>query len=247
MAPARTEATRSAYRQPARAYEAVLRPVRQGNAFEETVERLLQVIRLGVVPVGERLPPERDLALRLGVSRATVREAISALQRAGFAEPRRGRYGGTFVLATPGPVRPPDIEVDHLEDSLVLRHVVEVGATEQAAARNLGPDEVEHLLGILAATSTAAPSEYRRADSRLHLALAELSGCPSLTAAVADARARVNGLLDAIPLLEVNIRHSDAQHRRIVSAVLADAPEMARLAMAEHVEGTAALLRGFLG
>lgn len=247
MAYARTRQSLTTPAPPTRAHEAVLRPVRQGNAFEETVERLLQVIRLGVVPVGRRLPSERDLALRLAVSRATVREAISALQRAGFVEPRRGRYGGTFVLATPGPARPPDVDVDHLEDSLLLRYVVEVGATEQAAARTLGPSEVEHLLAILTAASTAQPGEYRRADSRLHLALAELSGSPSLTAAVADARARVNALLDAIPLLEVNIRHSDAQHRRIVGAVLADATEEARQSMAEHLNGTAALLRGFLG
>lgn len=248
MAPTRTKATaRGANRQPARAYEAVLRPVRQGNAFEETVQRLLQVVRLGVAPVGERLPAERDLALRLGVSRATVRDALAALQVTGYVESRRGRYGGTFVLATPGPVRPGDRQVDELEDTLVLRHAVEVGAAERAAARTLAQDDVEHLLAILTATSTADPFEYRRADSRLHLALAELSGSASLTAAVADARERINGLLDAIPLIDANIRHSDAQHRRIVSAVLADAPDEARRAMAEHLEGTAALLRGFLG
>lgn len=248
MVPTRTKATpRVAHGRPARAYEAVLRPVRQGNAFEETVERLLQVVRLGVAPVGERLPPERDLALRLGVSRATVRDALAALQLTGYVESRRGRYGGTFVLATPGPVRPADRQVDDLEDTLVLRHAVEVGATERAAGRDLGHDEVEHLLAILAATSTADAVQYRRADSRLHLALAELSGSASLTAVVADARERINGLLDAIPLIDANIRHSDAQHRRIVSAVLAGAAEEGRRAMAEHLEGTAALLRGFLG
>ena len=51
-----------------RASEALFRAVRTGNAFEETVERLLQAIRLGVVAPGERLPAERDLATRLGVA-----------------------------------------------------------------------------------------------------------------------------------------------------------------------------------
>ncbi|MDQ3627531.1 MAG: FCD domain-containing protein [Actinomycetota bacterium] len=249
MAYARTPVTPPALAgQPTRAYEALLRPVRQGNSFEETVERLLQVVRLGIAPVGERLPPERDLALRLGVSRATVRAAIAALQRAGYVESRRGRYGGTFVLQVPGPARlRGDVPVDDLEDALAMRHAVEVGATECAAGRQLGPAEVEHLLTILAATSNAEPREYRRADSRLHLALAELSGSASLTAAVADAKMRVNGLLDAIPLIEANIRHSDAQHRRIVGAVLTGTADEARRAMAEHLDGTAALLRGFLG
>jgi DNA-binding FadR family transcriptional regulator len=69
----------------------VFRPVREGNAFEETVERLLQAIKLGVVGLGERLPPERELAPRLGISRVTLREAIRALQQEGYVESRRGR------------------------------------------------------------------------------------------------------------------------------------------------------------
>ena len=81
----------------ATADEAVFRPVRAGNPFEETVERLLQAIKLGVVGPGERLPAERDLAARLNVSRVTLREAIKALTDAGYVESRRGRYGGTFV------------------------------------------------------------------------------------------------------------------------------------------------------
>ena len=79
------------------ALEAFSRPVRGGNAFEATLARLLQLIRLGIVAPGEALAPERELAARLEVSRDTVREAIKALAEAGYVESRRGRYGGTFV------------------------------------------------------------------------------------------------------------------------------------------------------
>jgi DNA-binding GntR family transcriptional regulator len=88
--------------------------------------------------------------------------------------------------------------------------------------------------------------EYRRKDSRLHLAIAEATGSPSLTAAVADARTRVNALLDRIPLLPPNLAHSNDQHQVIVTHIVAGDPEAARLAMAEHLDGTALLLRGFL-
>src|SRR5262249_38094382 len=70
---------------------ALLGPVRTGNAFEETVERLLAEIKLGLVAPGERFPAERELAARLGISRLTLREAIRELQQAGFVESRRGR------------------------------------------------------------------------------------------------------------------------------------------------------------
>ena len=85
--------------------EAVFRPVRSGNSLEDTVGRLMQTIRLGVVAPGQALPSERDLAARFSVSRDTVREAIRELSEAGYLTPRRGRYGGTFV-ADPVPAPP---------------------------------------------------------------------------------------------------------------------------------------------
>ncbi|WP_435154933.1 FadR/GntR family transcriptional regulator [Amycolatopsis sacchari] len=224
--------------------EALFRPVRTGNAFEETVERLLQSIRLGVVGAGERLPPERELAERLGVSRVTLREAIHALSEAGYVESRRGRYGGTFVQETlPSPV--PDERRPDLEDTLGLRHVLETGASELAAARVAEADR-KHLLATLAETRAADLGDYRRRDSRFHLAIAEVTGSPSLTSAVADVRMRVNRLLDEIPLLPPNLDHSNTQHEAIVTAILKGDRESARQAMAEHLEGTASLLRAFL-
>jgi len=227
----------------ARADEALLRPVRQGNAFEETVERVLQVIKLGVVPVGGRLPPERQLSRRLAVSRSTVREAVRALRDAGYVESRRGRHGGTFVHAVPQQLtrrqprstsRP---RIDSLADVLVFRHVLETGAAEQAAGRGPTRAEADHLRAMLAQTAAAEPADYRRCDSRLHLAVAELCGSASLTAAVADARTDLNDLLDSIPLLAQNIRHSERQHRRVVAAIVQGRPAEARARMHEHLRG----------
>jgi DNA-binding FadR family transcriptional regulator len=227
---------------------ALFRPVRTRNAFEETVERLLQAIRLGVAAPGERLPAERDLAARLGVSRVTLREAIRAIADAGYVESRRGRYGGTFVAETLPAPAPREAPAGDLEDILTLRHVLESGAAEAAAARSLAPGDRQTLTAALLDVSGVDTDviEYRRLDSRLHLAIAEAAGSPSLTTAVADIRTRVNSLLDAIPLLAVNIEHSDAQHRTIVTAILSGDAPAARHAMAEHLDGTAALLRGFL-
>ncbi len=237
----------------ARAGEALFRPVRAGNPFEETVERLLQSIKLGVVGPGDRLPSERDLAARLNVSRVTLREAIRALTEAGYVESRRGRYGGTFVNARlPRPKRVGAKKLvrelgDGLEDALVLRSALEVGAADAAASRALSTEEHDHLTRCLTDTASAKLTDYRRMDSRLHLAIAEVSGSPSLTTAVADVRMRLNALLDAIPLLERNIVHSDEQHRQVVDAILAGDAPAARTAMREHLAGTAALLRAFLG
>src|SRR3954470_19122554 len=76
-------------------------PVPVRNAFEVTIERLAQSIRLGVLVEGDRLPPERELAARCGSSGVTRREAIKPRRDAGLVESRRGRGGGTFVAPPP--------------------------------------------------------------------------------------------------------------------------------------------------
>lgn len=232
----------------AEASEALLRPVRPGNAFEDTVERLLQTIRLGVLQPGESLPPERELAARLGVSRDTVREAIKSLADAGYLVSRRGRYGGTF-LAQQLPAHTgeqPHAGRDEIDDALRLREILEAGAARMAATRTLTAAEREELWSRLTDVRTAALEDYRRLDSRLHLAIAAAAGSPSLVPLVAENRMRLNALLDRIPLLARNIAHSDEQHEAIVIAILAGDAEGATEAMRAHVAGSAALLHGFL-
>jgi DNA-binding FadR family transcriptional regulator len=234
---------------------AVLRPVRAGNAFEETVECLLTAVRLGLVGPGEKFPPERELAAQLGISRLTLREAIRSLQQAGFVESRRGRFGGTFVTATPPAPGRAELrrlaleDGDRLADALTFRMAVETGAAQLLAEACGGPrraEITEALAAQLTALREAGPEDYRRLDTLLHLSIAELTGSPLLAAACAEARMRITDLLNAIPVLPPNIDHSTGQHAAIVAAILAGDPAGARRAVAEHLDGTGALLRGFL-
>jgi GntR family transcriptional regulator, transcriptional repressor for pyruvate dehydrogenase complex len=227
---------------------ALFRPVRSGNAFEDTVARLLQTIRLGIVAPGEALPAERDLAARFSVSRDTVREAIRELAEAGFLVSKRGRYGGTFVtdpVPVPAPAAEP-LDVAEIEDVLGLREILELGAARAAAARTLSAAERDLLWTRLRDASAASVDDYRRLDSRLHLTIGELVGTPSLVSLLADNRSRLNELLDRIPLLSANIAHSNQQHESIVIAILTGDADGAAAAMGEHLEGSNALLRGFL-
>ncbi|MEU1216607.1 FadR/GntR family transcriptional regulator [Streptomyces sp. NPDC005791] len=229
---------------------AALRPVRAGNGFEEALEQILQVVRLGLVPGDGRLPAERELAGLLGISRVTLREVLKVLHDQGLIEARRGRYGGTFVLPRSGPADEDELRrrvtaVD-LEDVLLFREVLESGAAGLCASRDLDDEGTHRLRTALAATHEAPLPDYRRIDTLFHLTLAELSGSPSLAARYAAVRASVNDLLDCIPLLVRNLEHSQHQHVALVEAVLDGDEEGARAVMREHCAGTAALLRGFL-
>jgi GntR family transcriptional regulator, transcriptional repressor for pyruvate dehydrogenase complex len=243
---------------PSRLSGAVLRSVRDGNTFEATVEQLASSIRLGVFGPGEHLPPERELAETLGVSRSTLREAIGALRQAGMVQTRRGRGGGTVVvyraeepgLGAPAALRRRAAAEDRarLRDVLDYRRVVEPGACALAATRDLTADQRAWLAGSRSAVEQAEDAAaHRVADSRLHLALATLSGSRLLVAAVTEVQREVHEMLVAIPVLAPNIAHSNSQHRRVVDCVLAGNPEGARGAMEAHCDATSALLRGLLG
>lgn len=232
---------------------AVLRPVRGHHAFEACVERLGSAIRLGVYPIGSLLPPERDLADLMAVSRATLREAIAALREAGLVETRRGRGGGTLVTlkpATPSArkaARTSAAQRADWLDALEYRRIVEGGAAYVVASRDL--EETDRALLVDAhdaVASTNTRAAHRQADSRFHLTLATLAGSPRVAEAVASVQASLHEMLSAIPVLSANMAHSDRQHARLTDAVLAGKPDLAQKVMWEHCDDTAALLRGLI-
>lgn len=233
--------------------QAVLAARRSPHAFEGCVERLATAIRLGVYAPGQALPPERELAATMGVSRATLREAIAALRAAGMVRTVRGRGGGTVIDYEP-PV--PGAETvttsagrrAELMDALVFRRVVEPGACAVAAERDLSAEQRSQLADALDEVSSASePAAHRQADSRLHLTLASVTGSAHLVAAVTAVQADLHEMLLAIPVLDVNIDHSSRQHAMIVRAVLSGNAARARRTMEDHCDDTAALLRGLIG
>jgi len=233
---------------------AVLRPVRGHHAFESCVAQLATAIRLGVYPRGSTLPPERELAERLQVSRATLREAMAALREAGLVETTRGRGGGTVVTLKPGTPSgraaariTPARRQDWL-DALDFRRIVEPGAAALAASRALDDvrlDQLEHAHEDVA--SATKPADHRQADSRFHLTVAALTDSPRAVEAVTSVQATLHEMLLAIPVLGTNIAHSDRQHAALVRAIKAGKPDRARRVMEEHCDDTAALLRGLVG
>ena len=235
----------------------LLTKIRGGNAYEETVARLLHTIRLGLVHPGEQLPPERELATMLDVSRDTIREATSSLADAGYLVIRRGRYGGTFVtdhipesavvLGRDGELREQEtLTAQEIEDVLIYRTVIETGAAFQAALTDLSAESRDALWHAHLDTKSSSSEDYRRLDSRLHLMIAEVTGSNALVNEVAQSRMKINELLNNFPLLAPNIAHSSQQHEEIVMAILTGQAQQASDAMRAHLEGSSALIHGFL-
>lgn len=218
--------------------------------YELVFEYLQNAIKFGFVPEGARLPAERELAERLGVSRSTVRAVLRALREDEFTVSRTGRAGGTFVVYKPrltseeeaarivsrmGPL---------LSDALDLRSVLEPGVSALAAER-ASPADVDRLIVLMRQEREAEKSQRRQFDARLHLEIACIAGSPSLYAEVVGVQARLNELIAFVPMLDVTMRKAERQHEDIVEAIAAADRTRASEAMLAHVSVTADVLLGF--
>ena len=231
-----------------RAVAAVFDPVQAPTTFEETVERLGTAIRLGLLGPGSRLPPERELADQLGISRSTLRQAIRTLTESGHLTSLRGRSGGTFVSAAP-PLRSGgeiDLSSGRWRDLLDYRVAVECGAALLAAERATN-GSLDPLRRHIDTMETAEDfSTYRQADVFWHLALAEASESPRIVAAMTEVQGEMTELIDHIPHPAHVLGHANEQHLKIIDAIERRDGVRAVRIVREHLEGTEHILAGLL-
>lgn len=221
------------------------------SAYEVSVLRLAQAIKLGALKPGARLPPERVLVERLGVSRTTLREGIKALQHEGYLHTSRGRAGGIFIAdasvqrSTKADVQRIAAEMGrNLPDLLDMRAAVEPKTAELAALR-ASDEAIANLKWLADRGRRAQRSDLRRADSTLHIAIAHSARSERLLDFVLEEQMRLHDLLGYLPIAR-DLHHeqdgSQHQHGLIVEAIAARAPDKAYQAMRDHVEGTNRLL-----
>jgi GntR family transcriptional regulator, transcriptional repressor for pyruvate dehydrogenase complex len=230
------------------AVAAVFEPVQPPTTFEETVERLGNAIKLGLLPAGTQLPPERELAGQLGISRSTLRQALVTLVQSGHLKSVRGRAGGTFVAEQPplasGAEHKPSAQ--KMREVLDYRVAVETGAVVLSAER-AGPRDLDGMSALVDRMSNAPGFDaYRRADIRFHIALAESAGSPRLVAAMTEVQAAMSELIALIAHPEQVLARSNAQHARLVRCLeKRDTSRSVRL-IREHLAGTEHIIFGLM-
>jgi len=229
------------------ALEAVFQPVRPPTTFEETVERLGTAIRLGLLAPGSKLPPERELAGELRISRSTLREALTTLTQSGHLIAQRGRSGGTFVAEAP-PLAELESEPLGQDTWSVLEHrvAIETGATILACERAEAPD-LERLDELVETMADAGDFEdYRRADIRFHIGVAEAARSPRLVTEMTEVQGAMTDLIALIAHPDQVLTHSNAQHHQLVQLMRRHDAGRAVGLMREHIEGTEHILAGLL-
>lgn len=208
----------------------------RADAVSSHLERL---ILDGTLGPGDRLPPERELAGSLGVSRGSVREALCDLEVRGLVDRTRGR--GTTVLRPGGTLTGLALAGGLDADRIELAHVMDVRACIEPsvagrAARNAtaaGVAQLEALLVEMAAEGR--PAHFARLDRTFHRAIAQYSNNPLLV----RLHDRVQELTEPSRrehlLTADRIRSSRREHERIAAAIRAGDEAGAVAAAAAHV------------
>ena len=167
-----------------------LRVVRPRRLYEQIADKIRAMISDGTFAPGEALPPERDLAERVGVSRPSIREALIALETLGLIETRQG--GGNFVREDAGALKmipvgaKGDLGPGTLEQ-FEARKAMECACAELAALR-AEPEEIEALAAsVLRMEALVARAVSPIAEHRVfHTLLASSSHNQILASAVAE-------------------------------------------------------------
>jgi len=153
-----------------------IKPVETRRLYQHIADQIRALLQQGDFPVGSRLPPERDLAQQLGVSRPSLREALIALEISGSVEIRMG--SGVYVCATPGRTLKPGVALGDSPTELMQARAAIEGACVLMACAQATPERIARLHYCVEAmrqdiAHNRSPLENDRA---FHLSLAEMSG-----------------------------------------------------------------------
>lgn len=232
------------------------RPISRVRTYELVLDRIEEQILEGQLRVGDRLPPERDLAAMLGVSRAAVREAMRTLEAQGVVHSAvgTGPDSGTMVAAASSQALTRLLRLHVGLTSFPIADVVEARVmlerwSVQLAARNAGPEQLARIQELLTAMADrgVGRDEFNDLDTEFHVAIAEAGGnrlvC-DITSAIRESLRHT--LLVAFKSMPDWDRVADglrAEHRHIWELISARQGSQAADAVEQHIRDFAELNR----
>ncbi|MER7787189.1 FadR/GntR family transcriptional regulator [Streptomyces sp. NPDC097640] len=218
-----------------------LRPMARQRLYQQVLERLRAYAAEGGLRAGDRLPPERELARRLGISRASVKQAVVVLEVQGLVEVRQG--GGTYLLRDELDAEPVERLVERrrrLPDVLDAREALETKIAELAAERRTDEDlaAMESALDWME-DEIESDRHGTEGDRRFHEAVTAAAHSPLLAEFMRSIADQIGESRAESLRQPGRPRRSLAQHQRILDAIVAGNPRAAATAMRRHLRTVA--------
>jgi GntR family transcriptional regulator, transcriptional repressor for pyruvate dehydrogenase complex len=219
------------------------KPVESRRLYQQIADQIRELIDRGGFETGTRLPPERDLAVQLGVSRPSLREALIALDVEGRVEVRSG--SGVYVSdAKPGPAQAKTASMGESPSQLMEARSVIEGELVTLACARIAPGPLLRLREILGEMEAAIERRSTKVDldRQFHLTLADASGNAVLSRLVAELfderhspiSAKISSRFESTRTWKAALK----EHEAILKAVEARDPIAAQAAMRAHLKAS---------
>jgi len=220
-------------------------PIKAQRLYQQVINQIKELIYKGKLKKGDKLPSERELTAILGVSRASIREAFSALEILGLVETRPGE--GTFIShELEGKAIEPlslifMLEQDKQAELFQIRRILEVECAKSAALHATA-EQIRKMEECIEKMENFFDDEEInfQADKEMHFIIAKASNNSLLyhvLNAISEAmEVQIRSLRRGILHKTQNRAQLILQHKNIVEAVKSGQPEVAELAMQEHMK-----------
>ncbi|MGI8975007.1 MAG: FadR/GntR family transcriptional regulator [Gaiella sp.] len=216
-----------------------IEPIHARRTFEAAIDHLTDAIERAHLRRGDRLPNESDLAMRLGISKPTLRQALRVLEHTGLLDVRRGKSGGIFVASelVPGVAISSAVALEESAavDTLRARRVLE-GAVAREAARVATPGDLgalEHTIDLLD-RHLGDRRNVIRADAMFHSALVHACHNTAIQVAMRNLQRRLEPIRDAYAGTTTDNEDTLEIHRRQLEAMRSADDEGLSAILDEH-------------
>jgi GntR family transcriptional repressor for pyruvate dehydrogenase complex len=219
---------------------ALFRPVSGRRAFEEAVDQIADAVRVGDVLVGDRLPSERELSARMGISRPTLREAIRVLVDAGLLRVQPGPGGGMYVRSEVVPrgliAERSELRVGEVFGVLEARRLLEPRVAQLAGlyATDDDYDVLQHSID-LQRESMDDRDRFIQLDTRFHIAIARATRNTTVISLTRQLFRRVEIARDMAIRIPQEPERAIELHERTLAAIKTGDPQLIDDAMDEHL------------
>lgn len=208
--------------------------------YEDIIQQILTKIDENAIVVGDRLPPEREFAEIVGVSRGTLREAFRVLEQQGIIETKSGR--GRFIAKLPKQHDDTEAMLERLEhvamfDLLEARETLEQRIAELACERATAQDllNIREVLGLLEADNQTETSSPVDLDHAFHLAIAEAAHNNVFASYIQLSLELLSRIRRKTLSSPERVAEFKSEHTLIVEALEKRDKNMARTAVCKHL------------
>ena len=220
----------------------MLNPVKSTKIYEMVMEQIKDIVKKGELKSGDKLPSERDLSEKLEVSRASVREALKALQMLGLIEAKHGE--GNFITANFENNLLEPLSIVFLligsksKDIFELRKIIEP-ETAALAAKNITKEQLIELKEIMNELNDTSDEEKSASlDKMFHYKIAQASGNPLISTIMFSVSSLIEKNIEKSKIHSINKNLVKKQHEEIYNALEKNNSEKSSNAVKKHLELT---------